>query len=1408
MPTTPRHVRTFKPSLEQLEDKLAAGNLLTVPALAPIYLFGLTLSDFGQERALASQGIPDAGMLQVVNALSNTSGALDPQAVDAAFGGLDDNPSSGTSTLAAPEHADTTEEAPANQGALFALLGNLVISASIAQATAEPLAMENVAPPASGGGTAVGAETTASGNSGGTAAGGFAGGGGASAASGSTAPSPNSPPSQPGNASSGINWQLLTAVTQPNVEAAAAHAGNGHGAPPQRYGIVVPPTWGAHAPQPELVPIAPSSGRPEGYSLGNLGKDNGHGHGQSHPAAAAHPGPFDPDVTTDEDHAVNIYWLTYGDTDPNGYGLSVAAVQQPSHGATVLNTDGTVTYTPGLHYSGTDTFTYTISNGHGSTQTGVADVTVTPVHYPPTVNNVNVSTNENTPVTVTLSGSSIESLPLTYAIDAGPSNGTLGDFNGNTITYYPGGNFTGTDTFTYVANDGDVTGADGTVTITVNSVTLSPGVTITPPGDGLQIAEQGSVSDDGETTDQSGTYTVVLNTQPAAAVTVAVNAPAELAVDQSALTFTPSNWSTPQAVTVTAPDDDIAEGDHTVTITHTATSSDPNYNGIAVAGLPVAIADSDVADIAVGPGDNPDDLNEVGPTSSDFPITLTSQPVDDVTVTFTPDSYETVSPTSLIFTPNDWTSAQTVTVTAVNTGTVLGYHTGTITITASGDDPAYSGVSDNFSVNILDANGPNALPVSAETDENGATTFNVLSNDSDPNGYSLTVSSVSQPADGTVVNNGDGTLSYTPNADWSGDDTFSYTISNGQGGTATGSIDVTTDFVDQPPVVTNPGDQTSQTDTAVSVQVQATNPNDSSSDLFYSASGLPPGLIIDPMKGTIWGWIDPEAAGDYDTIVTVTDVAGNATSVEFDWTVTVKDHGPVLWQMGDALSYVGDSASDWGSPEGALDIDGYSVTYTLGGDLPAGLSYDPTTNVVSGTLTTPGAYPVTVTASDGHGGTDQNTFTWYVLADDDTMPLAFVNLGASALGGDALLLANPPTPMTGTVSVMDPANPDVVHTVTLDVPSGSSTLSQSSFSLSQSDGSVPFTVTPTAVSQKLWDVVIVASVDGLETCRVDTTNVGIEPPQDDITGEDSTAGMPDRVGTEAGGAYAGVLQVYPILMGNDGAGRGYNIVDLWMEDTGDNSNDGAAAVDDPEAGYENKSVIQISETAETDIWDGTAYTEKLQLVAQLNNGVLGAQVVGKQAEAVAIRTVNVQFVVFPGATDTTGADLDKANQIFGEKGFIKFVTVGPTITPKESPKFFRKDQTFDLTVRGPSFADLVTTYNNQKITYAFYVKGMYEGAEIDPGRPATVDAVKFTDGYQNLWGQSNFIWVGTTQYKNSKGDPVTWPGPRVLAHELGHRLRLFHKDHAPGDLMYSRASVPGFNLNELDIKILRNNPPP
>ena len=274
------------------------------------------------------------------------------------------------------------------------------------------------------------------------------------------------------------------------------------------------------------------------------------------------------------------------------------------------------------------------------------------------------------------------------------------------------------------------------------------------------------------------------------------------------------------------------------------------------------------------------------------------------------------------------------------------------------------------------------------TEGNPVTTGNVLANDTDPDGDSLSVSGVDgrSAQGGTVVDNGDGTFTYTPPAGFSGTDSFAYTVSDGKGGEAQGTVNVTVTKVvpiNNPPVAENDSATTMQ-DTPVTIAVLA-NDSDPDGDTVTvkgvdetSAQG---GSVVDNGDGSftytpVAGYagsdsfnymigdgkggqaqgrvditveraasgneapqaVDDNAATDVDTAVTITDVLANDSDAD-----------------GDPLSII---AVDSESAQGGSVVDNGdgSFTYTP----PTGYS---------------GADTFTYTISDGNGGEATGTVT-------------------------------------------------------------------------------------------------------------------------------------------------------------------------------------------------------------------------------------------------------------------------------------------------------------------------------------------------------------------------------------------------------------------------------------------------
>eukprot|EP01061_Rhynchopus_euleeides_P002336 TRINITY_DN1179_c0_g1_i14.p1 TRINITY_DN1179_c0_g1~~TRINITY_DN1179_c0_g1_i14.p1 ORF type:complete len:7328 (+),score=1490.81 TRINITY_DN1179_c0_g1_i14:2229-21986(+) len=187
---------------------------------------------------------------------------------------------------------------------------------------------------------------------------------------------------------------------------------------------------------------------------------------------------------------------------------------------------------------------------------------------------------------------------------------------------------------------------DDTAGITVNAAA------------GLQVSEAGATA----------TFTVVLNSAPLQSVTIALtsSAPTEGSVSPASVIFSSTNWNTPQTVTVTGVDDKIDDGDQVFSIvTAAAVSTDPLYSGMASSDVTLTNIDDDASGITVSKSA----VNTSEPSSTDtITIVLLSEPRSQVVVPFSVDTPTEagLSATSLTFTPTNWKTPQTLTVTGID----------------------------------------------------------------------------------------------------------------------------------------------------------------------------------------------------------------------------------------------------------------------------------------------------------------------------------------------------------------------------------------------------------------------------------------------------------------------------------------------------------------------------------------------------------------------------------------------------------------------------------------------------------------------------------------------------------------------------------------------------------------------
>ena len=207
------------------------------------------------------------------------------------------------------------------------------------------------------------------------------------------------------------------------------------------------------------------------------------------------PTATDDTATIAEDAVATTIAVLTNDSDTDGDTLTIASVTQGSNGAVVITNNGAdLTYQPNANFNGADSFSYTISDGNGGTDTATVNVTVTPVNDAPVATDDTITIAEDavaTTIAVLTNDSDTDGDTLTIASVTQGSNGAVViTNNGADLTYQPNANFNGADSFSYTISDGNGGTDTATVTVTVTPVNddanpTSDLVTGTPGADPL-----------------------------------------------------------------------------------------------------------------------------------------------------------------------------------------------------------------------------------------------------------------------------------------------------------------------------------------------------------------------------------------------------------------------------------------------------------------------------------------------------------------------------------------------------------------------------------------------------------------------------------------------------------------------------------------------------------------------------------------------------------------------------------------------------------------------------------------------------------------------------------------------------------------------------------------------------------
>jgi len=170
-------------------------------------------------------------------------------------------------------------------------------------------------------------------------------------------------------------------------------------------------------------------------------------------------------LTVNEDSTNNAGTLVATDADSDA--LTFTKVSDPAHGAVTVNADGSFSYTPAASFSGSDSFTFKANDGNFYSNDGTVNITVTHVNHAPVATAGTLKVNRDTAKTGTLIATDADSDSLTFSVVQAAAHGTVTPQTDGSFSYKPAKGFSGSDSFTFKANDGTVDSNVATISVTV-----------------------------------------------------------------------------------------------------------------------------------------------------------------------------------------------------------------------------------------------------------------------------------------------------------------------------------------------------------------------------------------------------------------------------------------------------------------------------------------------------------------------------------------------------------------------------------------------------------------------------------------------------------------------------------------------------------------------------------------------------------------------------------------------------------------------------------------------------------------------------------------------------------------------------------------------------------------------------
>ncbi|WP_240666931.1 tandem-95 repeat protein [Vibrio parahaemolyticus] len=493
-------------------------------------------------------------------------------------------------------------------------------------------------------------------------------------------------------------------------------------------------------------------------------------------------------ATVVEDTPTIIKVLGNDTFEGDGKVVSLDTNNGPANGTVSVNPDGSVTYTPNDNYHGADSFTYIVTSG-GVSESTTVNVDVTPVNDAPVAKDDIATTQEDTAVTIDVlpNDSDVDGDKLSIQSATVPEAQGKVEIVDGKLVFTPAENFNGDAEITYTVTDGQLTD-EAKVTVTVNPVNDAPTIKV----DAVE-----SITEDAVSTDTVVATLTVRDTD----------------TPEDQLTVSLENNSNGYFVLV----------GNEVQLTQAGVDA-VNNDELNLKYLTISASVSD----GVNPTANGSDslivnrVNDAPTVENAIADQVLSEDFDAYTIDLNEVFKD--SDSSLEFSVSGNNSIQISIVSGVATITPTADWNGKETLTFTATDPSGESVSQtvNFTVTpVADIEADKTTVV-----EDTPTIIKVLGNDTfEGKDKVVSLDAENGPKNGTVIVNNDGTVTYTPDDNYVGKDTFTYVVTSG-GVSESTTVEVNVTPVNDAPVAKD-DIATTQEDTAVTIDVL---PNDTDVD--------------------------------------------------------------------------------------------------------------------------------------------------------------------------------------------------------------------------------------------------------------------------------------------------------------------------------------------------------------------------------------------------------------------------------------------------------------------------------------------------------------------------------------------------------------------------------------------------